>query len=65
MAVMYERISNTLMVISSLLVVYGYSVYNRSYCVICHDPSPCLTTTDCKPNNIEGHILKLLMPKTK
>jgi hypothetical protein len=62
---MYERIANTLIVISSLLFVYGYSVYNRPYCVICHDPSPCLTTTDCKPNNIEGHILKALIPKLK
>ncbi len=47
-------------IIGILLILYGYSIKYRKYCVICGSTPPCFSFTNCKPNRIEGYILKLL-----
>jgi hypothetical protein len=44
--------------VTALLYLYGVSVKNREYCVVCRESPPCHAFKNCKANNIEGYILK-------
>lgn len=50
-------------IVSVLCAVYGYSIKNRDYCIICGATPPCDVLTDCKPSRLEGHIIKFLENK--
>lgn len=54
------NIITTLLIVSLLSTIYGISVKNRKCCVICHKYPPCFKLSNCKPNNIEGYLLKFL-----
>ncbi len=60
---MANNASISLLTVAALLGIYGYSVRNREYCVICHKTPPCLTFENCNANNIEGHILQFIFGK--
>ena len=50
-------------IVSVLCAAYGYSIKNRDYCSICGATPQCDILSNCKPNRLEGHIIKFLENK--